>query len=179
MLQYMHIYVTEHSPLSNRTHITLQWIPSHCGVQGNEEADRLSKSASRMEQPDPPLSYREVKTMIKGHTRDNWKRRLRIDSTDDGIHHLDRHEQVLIFRLRTGHCQLLSHLYNLQISHTPECPCGTGLQTPEHILQTCPTFTALRHQIWPSSVDLGEKLWGPVQSLGRTAEFITMTGLKI
>ncbi|XP_041357471.1 ribonuclease H1-like [Gigantopelta aegis] len=30
--------------MSKRTNIILQWIPSHCGVPGNEEADRLSKT---------------------------------------------------------------------------------------------------------------------------------------
>ena len=32
----------ELSLLKNKTSVTLQWIPSHCGVGGNEEADRLS-----------------------------------------------------------------------------------------------------------------------------------------
>ena len=36
------------------------------------------------------------------------------------IYQLDRTQQVTIFRLRTGHCQLLSHLVRLKISHTDE-----------------------------------------------------------
>ena len=27
--------------------------------------------------------------------------------------------------------------------YSGECPCGTGLKTPNHILQSCPTFGAL------------------------------------
>ena len=46
-------------------------------------------------------------------------------------HQLDRAAQVTIFRLRTGHYQL-SHLHRLKISHSDECPCGTGPQTPNH-----------------------------------------------
>ena len=67
-----------------------------------------------------------------------------------GIRQLDRAAQVTIFRLRTGHCQLLSHLHRLKIPHSDECPCGTGPQTPNHILQSCPTFDDLRRQTWPS-----------------------------
>ena len=67
-----------------------------------------------------------------------------------------------ILRLRTGHCQLLSYLHRLKISHSDECPCGTGPQTSNHILQSCPTFDALRRQTWPSPVDAHRKLWGPV-----------------
>ena len=32
--------------LKNKTSVTLQWIPSHCGVGGNEEADGFSFSFS-------------------------------------------------------------------------------------------------------------------------------------
>ena len=31
--------------------ITLQWIPSHCNIDGNEAADKLAKEGSSMEQP--------------------------------------------------------------------------------------------------------------------------------
>ena len=34
--------------LENKAFVTLQWVPSHCGVGGNEEADRLSKMGSRV-----------------------------------------------------------------------------------------------------------------------------------
>ena len=51
-----------------------------------------------------------------------------------------------IFRLRTGHCQLLSHLHRLNIPNSDECPCGTGPQIPNHILQSYPIFDALRRQ---------------------------------
>ena len=97
----------------------------------------------------------------------------------DSIYDLERAHQVTIFRLRTGHCQLLSHLYRLKISHTDECPCGTGQQTPDHILQSCPTFDDLRRQTWPSPVELSEKLWGTAGSLQRTADFARATGLTI
>ena len=40
-------------------------------------------------------------------------------------------DSLTIFRLTTGHCQLLCHLHRLKISHSDECPCGTGLQTPQ------------------------------------------------
>ena len=82
---------------------------------------------------------------------------------EDSIHQLVRAAQVTIFRLRTGHCQLLSHLHRLKISH--ECLCGTGPQTPNHILQSWPTFDALRRQTWPSPVDAHRKLWRPVETL--------------
>ena len=97
----------------------------------------------------------------------------------DSIHQLDRAAQVTIFRLRTGHCLLLSHLHRLKISHSDECPCGTGPQTPNHILQSCPTFDYLRRQTWPSPVEAHRKLWGPVETLRQTADFALLAELKI
>ena len=39
----------ELSLLKNKTSVTLQWIPSHCGVGGNDKADRLSKMGRKLE----------------------------------------------------------------------------------------------------------------------------------
>ena len=133
----------ELSLLKNKTSVTLQWIPSHCGVGGNEEADRLSKKGSKLEQSAQPMSYSEAMTVLRNNFRAEWRQRLNIGSEEESIHHLDRAAQVTIFRRRTRHCQLLSHLHRLKISHSDECPCGTGPQTSNHTLQSCPTFDAL------------------------------------
>ena len=98
--------------------MTLQWIPSHCGVGGNEEADRLSTMGSKLEQSAQPMSYSEAKTILRNNFRTEWRQRLDIGTEEDSIHQLDRAAQVTIFRLKTGHCQLLSHLHRLKISHS-------------------------------------------------------------
>ena len=169
----------ELSLLKNKTSVTLQCIPSHCGVGGNEEADRLSKMGSKLEQSAQPMSYSEAKTILRNNFRTDWRQRLVIGTEEDSIHQLDRAAHVTIFRLRTGHCQLLSHLHRLKISHSDECPCGTGPQTPNHILQSCTTLDALRCQTWPSPVDAHRKLLRPVETLRQTADFSLLTVLKI
>ena len=169
----------ELSLLKNKTSVTLQWIPFHCDVGDNEEADRLSKMGSKLEQSAQPMSYSEAKTILRNNFRTEWQQRLDIGTEEDSIRQLDRAAQVTIFRLRTGHCQLLSHLHRLEISNSDECPCGTGSQTPNHILQSCPTFHDLRHQTWPSPVEAHRKLWGPVETVRQTADFALLTGLKI
>ena len=164
--------------LKEKTELVLQWLPAHCGINGNEKADALSKEGSKMEQFEHKMSYQEAKTIIKSKMKENWRKRHKIEGNDE-ISSLSRNDQVIIFRLRTGHCRLLSHMYKLKISHTDECPCGTDQQTPEHILQSCPTYHELRQKIWPSEEDLKEKLYGSAASLRRTAEFIDHTDLTI
>ena len=81
------------------------------------------------------------------------------------------------FRAAIYHQQL--QIQTRHISHSDECPCSTGPQTPNHILQSCPTFDDLRRQTWPSPVEAHRKLWGPVETLRQTADFALLTGLKI
>ena len=127
---------------------------------------------SKLEQSAHPIFYSEAKKQL-------WRQRLDIRTEEDSIDQLNRAAQVTIFRLKTGHCQLLSHTHRLKISNSDECPCGRGPQTPNHILQSCPTFHALRRQTWSSPVDAHRKLWGLVQTLQQTADFALLTGLKI
>ena len=168
----------ELSLLKNKTSVTLQCIPSHCGVGGNEEADWLSKTGSKLEQFAQPMSYSEAKTIIRNNFRMEWQQCLDNGTEEDSIHHLDRAAHVTIFRLRTGHCQLLSHL---QTENFPlrRMSMRQGPQTPNYILQSCPTFDDLRRQTWPSPVEAHRKLWGLVETLRQTADSALLTGLKI
>ena len=141
----------------------------------------FTRQGNQQEQTAHPVVFLvKFKTILCSHFRTKWKERLHVQTQKDSIiYNLERAQQVTIFRLRTGHCQLLSHLYRLKISHADECPCGPGQQTPDHILQSCPTFDDLRRQTWPSPVELSEKLWGTAGSLQRTADFVRATGLTI
>ena len=44
--------------------ITLQWIPAHCGIDGNEEADNLAKMGANKEQKDNKVRPSETNTII-------------------------------------------------------------------------------------------------------------------
>ena len=53
--------------LSDTNKLTLQWIPSHCDIYGNEEADKLAKLGSKMTQNCKTTSYSEEKILIKAN----------------------------------------------------------------------------------------------------------------
>ena len=65
----------ELSLLNNKTSVTLQWIPCHCGVGGNEEAYRLSIMGSKLEQPAYPMTYNEAKTILRNNFRTEWRQK--------------------------------------------------------------------------------------------------------
>jgi hypothetical protein len=45
------------SVLAGRNEVILAWVPGHCGIQGNEKADRLARQASGLplQGPEPAL----------------------------------------------------------------------------------------------------------------------------
>ena len=113
--------------VSKNRRVVLQWVPAHCGIPGNETADELAKQGAQEIQPENSINFTEKKTIVKATFRPT--------TTRDPYRSLDRWQQVVIFRLRTGHCRLNAHLHTkMKLVPSPTCPCGLEDQTPEHVL---------------------------------------------
>ena len=170
---------TKPTDLSKRYNTTLQWIPAHCGLRGNELADTLAKQGAQMEQIDS-TTYSEEKTIIKSYLKGKWKLEHPKHNKADAYNQQGRHKQVVIFRLRTNHNKLKQHLYRaFKVGDTDQCPCGEEAQTAEHILQRCQLYKELRVRTWPQPTLEAQKLYGCLTDLQRTAAFISETGLTI
>ncbi|KAK7100145.1 hypothetical protein V1264_023139 [Littorina saxatilis] len=110
----------------------------------------------------------------------NIKNKRKTRAEKDDYHLLQREEQVVLLRLRTGHNRLNHHMATkLKLVPSPLCPCGKN-QTAEHILQACPYYSALRDtRTWPEETALQKKLYGPKEDLERTARFALQSGPTI
>ena len=158
----------------------MQWIPAHCGIPGNEIADSLAKNGSEQHQEEKPTNYKEAKTLIKAIQHQRWSEKHPDYKSNDPYHKLDRADQVIIFRLRTGHNRLNYHLYQkFKIGQTDQCPCGTGSMTADHLLQSCPLHDDLRKRTWSGMVPTTVKLFGDLKDLQQTAAFIKRTQVPI
>ena len=166
--------------LAERANLTLQWIPAHCGIQGNETADTLAKRGGNMDQTDTSVSYKEEKTIIRNIVQKRWSQRHPAHNKKDSYYSLTRADQVIILRLRTGHNRLNAHLFHkMKIGQTEMCPCSVAAMTTEHFLQHCQLHDNLRSSTWPEGETLEEKLYGDLAALERTATFSRTTGILI
>ena len=51
--------------------------------------------------------------------------------------------------------------------------------TVEHLLQHCPLHQNLRAETWPADTPVEEKIFGPLESLRRTAAYIRGTEVPV
>ena len=56
-----------------QTNLTLQWIPAHCRIQGNEQVDWLAREGGQPDQRDRHTSYTDKKTILKPSPRKNME----------------------------------------------------------------------------------------------------------
>lgn len=119
--------------LSKKCSTVLQWTPAHCGIGGNERADRLAKEGGKQTQHTCKACHPERrKPSLKTVGRKPSERGAAATSPpQDSLHHLSRAQQTAIFRLRTGHCGLKVHLTRIVAAASALCDCGEEDQTPK------------------------------------------------
>ena len=113
-------------------------------------------------------------------SKKKWKQQHPNYNQSDSLHKLNRTEQVVLFRLRTGHNRLNAHMYNkFKVGESEMYPCNTDIMTAEHLLQHCWLHDAMRRDTWLAPRLLRDKLYGNLGELRRTAAFMRATGISI
>ncbi|KAJ8909698.1 hypothetical protein NQ315_002738 [Exocentrus adspersus] len=126
--------------LGQRNKVRLVWVPGHCGVTGNEEADALARkgSSDTFTGPEPAvgLPYSYPQGSIDNWTREkcqvDWSRGIRLRQARllikgrellrlRSLVSLNRANIKIITGLLTGHGRLNKHLNTIGLSPDSRC----------------------------------------------------------
>ncbi|GFR68145.1 RNA-directed DNA polymerase from [Elysia marginata] len=165
--------------------LTLQWIPGHCNITGNEIADTLTKKGSTAQQQNTTTSFRTAQQIIRNNSTEEWLNGWATGKTGrslftymatpnpkDSINSLERRDQVIIFRLRTHHAPDNAHLNRIQPMTPPVCHfCDAPYETTTHLLFQCTSLQDLREEYLPPRSDAWNTLYSNSQQLKKTSTF--------
>ena len=130
---------------------TVLWIPSHCGVTGNEIVDKLAEEGAKLQQEGIPVTHATAKRRIKRvkwkvqHARaketfgDRLKPKVEVEKL------WARDVRSLFASLRTGHSpKLKQYKYLIEAEDDPYCECQEAEETIKHVLCDCPRLARAR-----------------------------------
>lgn len=143
--------------LRNWTHgMYIQWVPGHCGVPGNEMADKAAKEATELEGLSTPIHYSSICCRINTINKDPPSKHLRTRkvyenySKSKEILISNRSDQSLLAKIRTGKTTLFKAYKNeIDRNCDPMCPlCKDALHTLEHWITECPGTLVKRRDLF-------------------------------
>lgn len=145
---------------TNTNKLTIQWIPSHEDIEGNDIADHLAKEACTkgIFWKDHPSAFSTIKRQLLEKAEQEWSTRFNSNisksyvrrelPTKTHLHNiydgLSTALSSLIAEFRSGHTRLLP-IQNR--NNPPPCTCRTSNETVEHFLLHCPQYDDLRMEV--------------------------------
>ncbi|XP_065224306.1 uncharacterized protein LOC135848336 [Planococcus citri] len=148
---------------SSNKDIILCWIPSHSKIPQNEKADETAKlSLNMFPIPNIPIPLSDIKRNCKIFVHRSFQRswdlvpstnklkpiKKTIDSWKTSFQ-TSRKDEVILFRLRTGH-SLLSHGHILNKLPKPLCEICNIPVSINHLITECPKFQSERNRLIPN-----------------------------
>lgn len=146
--------------LTNRdVHVKFVWIPGHKGLSGNEKADEAAKDIAlnnQQQTEDHAIQIYDIIAQTKDQINSKWeeewthtvnnKLRSIKPTVTPWIPDRNRREQVIINRLRIGHCRA-THSHLFERSDRPQCDTCNAIITVDHLLQNCTKYQRLRQTL--------------------------------
>lgn len=148
---------------AHETGTSIQWVPSHVGLTGNEMADQLAKlgTSTSAETLEHQIFYTDAKNHLKRKKLASTQEWYKNYSEEKGKHFyqiqneyndkpwydgqdLKGYEVRMINRLMTAHNYSKSWLAKMKIVEDPDCELCEEPETAEHSIIHCPRFNIER-----------------------------------
>ena len=178
-------------------HLTLLWVPSHCGIHGNEEADSLAKKGLNF--PIVSLNilsnYSECKNKIIYKYIQLWQDQWNSSSKGRFLYKLNpiiktnmnfkcpsRRHEIVLHRLRLGKVLLSDYLFSINSKQSDLCTTCNSVENIEHVLLHCNRYVNQRIYLCEklainiNNLSLQHLLSNPI-SFKNTLDFIQHIGL--
>ena len=135
------------------TRVYFCWIPSHCGIEGNERVDQLAKETLDQDiDPVPSIHYTDLKPQVYSYIQQLVQTKWDVAVHGKDLYlvkptlgppkkyqHLTRAEEVVITRLRIGHTMPTKYHILSWGPPTAYHHCGQTLRI-NHMLLECATL---------------------------------------
>ena len=141
--------------------VTLKWVPSHIGIEGNARADHLAKAGAALASSLPVAKTRTFARRVAKERLDRaWVREWK-DAPRNGHYAIanrfppstrptprflmlgDKREVFgRLTQCRTGHGYTGEFYRRFVPNESSDCPCGEPLQTRKHIIRDCARYEA-------------------------------------
>ena len=158
--------------------VKMAWIPGHCNLEFNEIADQEAKKGTRGEMDmfrgnltiSPVELYGKINKDILARWENCWKRTPSGHFTREILPSVGK--QVLLPRLRTvamskirgllNNAAVAEKLFRFGFVESPNCRCGGGRETVEHVFLSCRINQPSREKL----VEENGKIWWETRRSG-------------
>ncbi|XP_042149540.1 uncharacterized protein LOC121045739 [Ixodes scapularis] len=139
--------------------LAFQWVPSHCGIPGNERADALADrvhDAAEFRTSDVG-PFADAKLLIAREAAANHpdERYAAGDRPAKPPRGTGRPAAAVVHRIRTGCALTPARMHLLRNEADPECPTCGEWSDLDHLLLTCPAHADARAAMTTSLAALG------------------------